>query len=196
LLLALGIVAASLAVPGRLNTWGYVFALIAVFILLFPDLRPMLDRLQRLKAGPVELVFGLFVEHLKESTRREEKSLEGKSDYFGFPPITETSAEARRLLDKGELKAAFLVLVLEVEQRIRELASMNDLLPRLPLRAQTDELVKRDILPGGVVDIFNQVWVVRNSLVHGTAPKLSDGQLRDLLEVAQRLHHMVHYIPC
>jgi uncharacterized protein YutE (UPF0331/DUF86 family) len=57
-------------------------------------------------------------------------------------------------------------------------------------------LVERGILPKGVVDIFNQVWSVRNQIVHGIGGELSDNRLRDLVQVAQRLHHMVHYIPC
>ena len=195
--LALGVVAIGLAAPARrLNAYDFVLVLIALLILLYPDLGSEVKRLRKFKAGPVELELDPVVEHLQESIRNVERSLEGKNDYFGFPPITETSAEARRLLDKGELKAAFLVLVVEVEQRIRELADMNQLRTRLPLRALADMLVERGILPKGVVDIFNQVWSVRNQIVHGIEGELSDNRLRDLVQVAQRLHHMVHYIPC
>ena len=195
--LALGVVAVGLAAPAhRLNAHDFVLVLIALLILLYPDLGSEVKRLRKFKAGPVELELDPVVKHLQESIRNVERSLEGKNENFGFPPITETSAEARRLLDKGELKAAFLVLVVEVEQRIRELADMNQLRARLPLRALADMLVERGILPKGVVDIFNQVWSVRNQIVHGIGGELSDNRLRDLVQVAQRLHHMVHYIPC
>jgi len=197
LALVLGAVAVDLAVPARrLNAYDFVLVLAALLILLYPDLSSEIRRLRRLKAGPVELELDPVVEHLQESVRNVERSLEGKNDYFGFPPITETSAEARRLLDKGETKAAFLVLVVEVEQRIRELADVNRLPARLPLRAMADALVERGLLPKDVVDIFNQVWTLRNRIVHGTKLELTESRLRDLVQVAQRLHHMVHYIPC
>ncbi len=195
--LALGVVAVGLAAPARrLNAYDFVLVLVVLLILLYPDLGSEIRRLRKLKAGPVELELDPVVEHLQESVRNVERSLEGKNDYFGFPPITETSAEAKRLLDKGELKAAFLVLVVEVEQRIRELADMNRLPARLPLRAMADALVERGLLPKDVVDIFNQVWMVRNQIIHGTGGELSENRLRDLVQIGQRLHHMVHYIPC
>lgn len=182
----------------RLDAYTFVIITVAYFVLLFPDLYSLIARVRMLKAGGVELHLdpASDLNALKQETASAENSLEGKSDYFGFPPISETSPEAKRLLDKGEPKAAFLALAQETETRLRELAAMNSLPPKLPLRSMLDQLIRLELLPREVIDLFVHVRHVRNSVLHEPGYQLTATQLQELVQVAKRLHHMVHYIPC
>jgi hypothetical protein len=182
----------------RLDGYTFTIVIVAFSVLLYPDLYTLVSRLRRVKAGGFELILdpAQTVKVLKDEADDAQRSLAGKSDYFGFPPYAETSPEARRLLDKGEAKAAFLTLDRETEIRLRELAAMNEVPSNAPLRRTLEELVRREILPSKVIDLFTDVRAVRNKLVHEPGFRPSQTEIADLVQVAQRLHHMVHYIPC
>ena len=187
--------------PGlRFDYISLILLLIFFAILLFPYMSDVIKRIREIEGGGIKLKLDPVkeVKKLNQETEEVINKLrdEGKSEYFKFPSIANTSPTAKRFLDVGETKAALLILSREIELRIRELARMNDMSMKHTLKKMLIGLVKLDILDQDVVSLFMHFQSVRNELIHNPAFDMREDELKKMIEIGLRLHHMIHHIPC
>ena len=150
----------------------------------------MLLRIRKVKKGDFELEVGEAISELADKTSRVEDSVEEVTSpntrYSGI-----SDEITRRIADAAsDPRGAFLVLAIEIEGRIRQLANQLNIVEAnriIPLIRVLEILTERGFIGREVISIFRDFWAIRNRVAHGVHYELERGRLYELVDLGMRI---------
>lgn len=166
----------------------YLF-LIAVIILIIPDLGDMIARIKKVKNGFFELEFSEKVSELNRQLEATENEIDLEEDNLEFDD--EFEERAHKIIEKiDNPRGALVTLAVEIEEAVSELADYYNLSSKnkhYPSRKLVYELVDKGYLNSRVKRLFSNFWIIRNQAVHEKEFNLTEKQEYEVLDIGFRV---------
>jgi len=160
--------------------------IVAILVLLLPNIQDLLSRIRKFKKGDIELEFGEQISALIGETREVERAIEENpqpgEEYSGVPrEATQRLAEAA-----SDPRGALLVIGVEIESRIRDLArqvGMAKTQAGLPITRLVRMLAREGAIREEAVPVLMDFWAMRNRVAHQAHYQIEPGRLYELAEL-------------
>lgn len=133
------------------------------------DLEQLLSLVLAIASGGMAgLLLSILTLFLKRRSK-ERKEMVALVDRFGIDQES-IKVETNQILESeaGDKKAAFVILVIDIERRLRQFSSFYIKFER-PLQIQqiVERLIERGVLDNKWRESFRVLWKIRNNAVHG-----------------------------
>lgn len=166
---------------------------IAVVVMIGPDLKVLIPFIKRIKIGDTEI-------ELAAQAAKISKEIEKVKDEVGIQENWEipdrTTDQVKQVLQdaKTDPRAAFLLLASRIEEVVRSRLQEADIpqarqftsLPRL-----VEYGVERQIFPQQTISIFKDFWFVRNKVAHGQAFDFDEDTILSLISVGTDILELI-----
>ena len=157
--------------------------LIAVIVLIIPDIKDLLLRIRKIKKGDFEAEFGEMISDLADRTSEAEESIEDKNDIT--PADISDEFLKRFSAAAADPRGAFLVLSIEIESRIRELVhklNIPEVKKTMSLNKILDVLGEQEFIEKKLINATRRFWSIRNDIIHDNY-NTSSGTIYRLIDI-------------
>lgn len=176
------------------NTSLYLIV-IAVLIMVVPEIKDFIYRIKRFKKGDLELEFEELNKLLIKAD--EVESILGEDNKHQsnliYSNLDDEQINMYYQFSKDP-RGTIMVIAGELEKRITILAREAKLVDNnryLPINKLMDILVDNNIFGRELIPLFRQFWSVRNQVAHGVYNEVDKNNLFVLIEVGMRLLKMI-----
>jgi len=169
------------------SLWLFV---IAVIVILIPDIGDLFSRIKKFKKGDIEIEFETRIAQLALNTEKVEETAE---DITGAEYLSEFSpSELRgRLVDvTRDPRAGLIALAVEIGAALTMLSAqygLRDKGQRVSVHHTISELSKRSVLPKELPSLLRDFWTIRNEAVHSISFQPSEKSLYEILDLGIRI---------
>ena len=169
------------------SLWLFI---IAVIVILIPDIGDLFSRIKKFRKGDVEIEFETRIAQLALNTEKAEETAE---DITGAEYLSEFSPlELReRLADvTRDPRAGLIALAVEIEAALAILSAqygLRDKGQRVSVHHTVSELSRRGVLPKEIPSLLRDFWTIRNEAVHSISFQPSEKSLYEILDLGVRI---------
>lgn len=167
--------------------------LISIFLLIIPEFRILLERIKKIKKGDFEVLLG-EISKLEDKTSVAEATIgtEGTKSNIIYEDIS-SELKSKLIEMASDPRGSLMMLAIEIEGKIRSLASMTDIedVKRPGSVIQLLRIMTRqNIIPSEVMPIFQDFWKIRNKIIH-EGYKLENDNLYSLVDLGLRILRLI-----
>lgn len=147
--------------------------IIAALALLVPDIGGLINRVRKVKHGNTEIELDAAISTIAKSAETfEESNKDLPNDKFSISAYTpEVAAKIEN--SANDPRAALLLLSIELEKSINNLARKLGLAEKAPLIRTVWQLEEKGVFPNQLALMFRDYWQVRNKIAHGVDHEIS-----------------------
>ncbi|MBA7498163.1 hypothetical protein ES704_03437 [subsurface metagenome] len=175
---------------------SFYLTLLAVIILVIPNIGELLSRIKRFKKGDFEIEIESKLNYLTEKTEKAEEDIE-KLEIAKFEFKSKPYEARKRIMEyTKDPRGGLIAIAVEIESMISELLTYYKLSINVkylsPIRA-IDVLVKKRLVSSELQSLIRDFWVIRNQVVHHSEFLLTNKQLYRLLDLGIRILDLLSY---
>ena len=177
----------------EISLWLFI---IAVIVMLIPDIGELINRIKKFKKGDLEIDFEKHISSIVIQTDIAERKLEEAEIIKEDRDIPK---DVRAVLEESSRnpRGALITLGVEIEKVLEVLAAKYNITnkgryfsPRFTLQ----RLVKIQIIPKEASELFLDFWEIRNQALHLARFKLDQDRLYELVVVGFRILKLLYSI--
>ena len=177
----------------EISLWLFI---IAVIVVLIPDIGELINRIKKFKKGDLEIEFEKNLDSMVLQTERVEQEFEEveitKEDREIPENVRAILAESSR-----NPRGALITLAAEIESVLELLAGKYDITNKgryFSPRFTLDRLVEIQKIPMTASQLFLDFWQIRNQALHNARFQLDQERLYGLVAVGFRILKMLYSI--
>lgn len=176
------------------SLWIFI---IAVIVILIPDIGDLVARIRKVKKGDFEIEFESRIAQLALNTEKAEE--EAQETEIGEYLSEYSPLELRGRISEitRDPRAGLVALAAEIEAALSILAERYNLRgkgKRIPNRYIITELARRGVVPKDLPVLFNDFWSIRNQAVHSITFQPSDQSLYEILDLGTRILRLLSIV--
>ena len=177
----------------EISLWLFI---IAVIVILIPDVGELINRIKKFKKGDLEIEFEKNITAMVKQADLAEQKLEEaqiiKEDREIPENIRAMLAEA-----SSHPRSALITLAVEIESILEVLARKYDITNKgryFSPRSTLDKLVQITKIPKTTSQLFLDFWKIRNQAVHNRSFQPDQERLYELVEIGFRILKLLYSI--
>ena len=177
----------------EISLWLFI---IAVIVILIPDIGELINRIKKFKKGSLEIEFERHIATMVKQTDLAEQKLEEAEIIKEDREIPE---HVRAILAESSRnpRGALITLAVEIEKALEVLAGKYNITNKgryFSPRYTLERLVKIQKIPKTASELFLDFWEIRNQAIHNVRFQLDQDRLYELVEVGFRILKLLYSI--
>ena len=186
--LAIAMIAIRALLPDlRVDEISVALLGIVCLAILWSDLGKLAMGVRRFRLGDFEVELAERVEKLAKKAEKAEdaqpkKRARKKQEEDVYPDAAKRVAEAA-----SDPRSALLLVAIEIEQAVRQLAEEYGLPDQASTGRIISQLGEQGFISPEVVTLFRDFWQVRNDVVHRAGFNIAAGQIYALVDVGLQI---------
>ncbi|MCH8305407.1 MAG: hypothetical protein IIB94_09805 [Candidatus Marinimicrobia bacterium] len=170
--------------------------LIAVIVILIPDIGELVNRIKKFKKGNLEIEFEKHIASMTIQTDLAEQKLE-ESDIIKEDREIPENVRAILAESSRNPRGALITLAVEIERALELLAEKYDITNKgryFSPRYTLEGLIKIQKIPQTASLLFLDFWEIRNQAVHDARFNLDQNRLYELVSIGFRILKLLYSI--